>query len=130
MTTRSQLTIPNMSESPYPPSLSASVQGPLTVPQEPRSEAVTVVPSLADDSEYQYEDDGEVDDTPNSVPMGLSASLGSSPTAVPTVPQIGLTFLLISGRRRSMTFDPDATIGRVKELVWNAWPSGSISPRA
>jgi hypothetical protein len=23
-----------------------------------------------------------------------------------------------------MSFDPDAAIGRVKELVWSAWPSG------
>lgn len=23
-----------------------------------------------------------------------------------------------------MSFDPATTVGRVKELVWNAWPSG------
>ncbi|KAF4582464.1 hypothetical protein EYR38_002589 [Pleurotus pulmonarius] len=42
---------------------------------------------------------------------------------VPQTPQTYLTFLLVSGRRRTMSFDPETTIGRVKELVWNAWPS-------
>ncbi|KAF9487881.1 hypothetical protein BDN71DRAFT_1342741, partial [Pleurotus eryngii] len=41
----------------------------------------------------------------------------------PQTPQTYLTFLLVSGRRRTMSFDPETTIGRVKELVWNAWPS-------
>jgi len=40
-----------------------------------------------------------------------------------TVQQRALTFLLVSGRRWTMKFDLDTTIGRVKELVWNAWPS-------
>ena len=42
------------------------------------------------------------------------------------LPQCSLTFLLVSGRRRAMSFEPETTIGRVKELVWNAWPSGKI----
>lgn len=42
---------------------------------------------------------------------------------VPQTPQVSLTFLLVSGRRRTMSFDPAITIGRVKELVWNAWPA-------
>ncbi|KAF7301217.1 Ubiquitin-like domain-containing protein [Mycena indigotica] len=42
---------------------------------------------------------------------------------VPQIPQTTLTFLLVSGRRRNMSFDPETTVGRVKELVWNAWPS-------
>ncbi|KZT32646.1 hypothetical protein SISSUDRAFT_1066771 [Sistotremastrum suecicum HHB10207 ss-3] len=112
-----------MSESPYPPSLSASVQNTFAGQQEPLSEAVTVAPSLADDTEYQNRCEDDSEDIPSSAPMGMSASMGSSPTAVPTVPQIALTFLLVSGRRRSMTFDPDATVGRVKELIWNAWPA-------
>lgn len=44
---------------------------------------------------------------------------------VPQTAQTSLTFLLVSGRRRQMTFDPETTIGRVKELVWNAWPGGT-----
>ncbi|KAI0088451.1 ubiquitin-related domain-containing protein [Irpex rosettiformis] len=43
--------------------------------------------------------------------------------AVPQTPQVGLTFLLVTGRRRNMTFEPETTVGRVKELTWNAWPN-------
>lgn len=46
---------------------------------------------------------------------------------VPQTPQTSLTFLLVSGRRRTMQFDPETTIGRAKELVWNAWPNGKQS---
>ncbi|KAF8799771.1 hypothetical protein BYT27DRAFT_7119759 [Phlegmacium glaucopus] len=42
---------------------------------------------------------------------------------VPQTPQTYLTFLLISGRRRTMSFEPELTIGRVKELAWNSWPT-------
>ena len=44
---------------------------------------------------------------------------------VPQVPQTLVQFLLVSGRRRSMAFDPETTVGRVKELVWNTWPNGT-----
>lgn len=47
---------------------------------------------------------------------------------VPQTPQTYLTFLLISGRRRTMSFEPDSPIGRVKELAWNSWPTGQCSP--
>ena len=43
---------------------------------------------------------------------------------VPQMPQTYLTFLLISGRRRTMSFEPESPIGRVKELAWNSWPTG------
>lgn len=46
---------------------------------------------------------------------------------VPHMPQVSLTFLLVSGRRRTMSFDHEITIGRVKELVWNAWPNGAFN---
>ncbi|CAA7268313.1 unnamed protein product [Cyclocybe aegerita] len=42
---------------------------------------------------------------------------------VPQMPQTYVTFLLISGKRRTMSFEPETTIGRVKELVWNSWPA-------
>lgn len=60
--------------------------------------------------------------------MSLSAEpLDDGPTAAPTpaaveLRQTQLTFLMVSGRRRTMAFDDDATVGRVKELVWNTWP--------
>jgi len=42
---------------------------------------------------------------------------------IPQIPQTMLQFLLVSGRRRSMAFEPETTVGRVKELVWNTWPN-------
>lgn len=42
---------------------------------------------------------------------------------VPQTPQVSLTFLLVTGRRRTMSFEPETTVGRAKELVWNAWPN-------
>ena len=39
---------------------------------------------------------------------------------------VRLTFLLENDRRWTMSFDPDATVGRVKELLWNKWPSGEF----
>ena len=44
---------------------------------------------------------------------------------VPQVPQTLVQFLLVSGRRRAMAFDPETTVGRVKELAWNTWPCGT-----
>ncbi|KAL0958230.1 hypothetical protein HGRIS_000388 [Hohenbuehelia grisea] len=58
--------------------------------------------------------------TLNGAPANASQSIQVS---VPQTPQTYVTFLLVSGRRRTMSFDPATTIGRVKELVWNAWPS-------
>ena len=46
---------------------------------------------------------------------------------IPQVPQTTVQFLLVSGRRRSMAFEPETTVGRVKELVWNTWPNGTFS---
>jgi len=48
---------------------------------------------------------------------------GGVESVVPDVPQVSLTFLLVSGRRRTMSFEQEMTVGRVKELVWNAWPN-------
>ena len=52
---------------------------------------------------------------------------GETGAVVPQVPQTLVQFLLVSGRRRSMAFDPETTVGRVKELVWNTWPNGTLS---
>ncbi|VDC07439.1 unnamed protein product [Peniophora sp. CBMAI 1063] len=43
--------------------------------------------------------------------------------AVPQTPQASVTFLLVNGKRRTMQFEPETTVGRVKELVWNTWPN-------
>lgn len=66
-------------------------------------------------------------DTPVDNAETVAPSVADGPPAleniVPQTPQVSLTFLLVSGRRRTMTFDPVTTVGRVKELVWNAWPA-------
>jgi len=54
--------------------------------------------------------------TPSTQPQTISQT-------VPQMPQTYLTFLLISGRRRTMSFEPESPIGRVKELAWNSWPT-------
>ena len=69
-------------------------------------------------------------DQPQSVQQPSTSSTQPqtvSPT-VPQMPQIYLTFLLISGRRRTMSFEPESPIGRVKELAWNSWPTGQLCP--
>lgn len=66
-----------------------------------------------------------------SAPTGVDGPPSSSSSQkllelpqVPQTPQAFLTFLLVSGKRRTMSFEPETNIGRVKELIWNAWPSG------
>ena len=49
---------------------------------------------------------------------------------IPQIPQTMLQFLLVSGRRKSMVFEPETTVGRVKELVWNTWPNGVSRSRS
>jgi hypothetical protein len=73
-------------------------------------------------------DDGQRDEAdPND--EAARASLRDEPeeqeaASIPQIPQTMLQFLLVSGRRRSMVFEPETTVGRVKELVWNTWPNG------
>ncbi len=64
-----------------------------------------------------------------SAPLPPEDELEEAETGVvvpPQVPQTLVQFLLVSGRRRSMAFDPETTVGRVKELVWNTWPNGTL----
>jgi len=58
-------------------------------------------------------------------PEDESEQVMEAAVVVPQVPQTLVQFLLVSGRRRSMAFDPETTVGRVKELVWNTWPCGT-----
>ncbi|KAI0635014.1 ubiquitin-related domain-containing protein [Trametes polyzona] len=66
-------------------------------------------------------DDAEGEDRDDDAPAGESGQLAEE--AIPQTPQVSLTFLLVSGRRRTMSFEPETTVGRVKELVWNTWPN-------
>lgn len=65
---------------------------------------------------------------PAPTPQVASAPVPAVPQ-VPQTPQTYLTFLLISGKRRTMAFDPETAIGRVKELAWNSWPAGASISR-
>ena len=60
--------------------------------------------------------------TPTPTP---DAPINGAPTEppIPQTPQVSLTFLLVSGLRKTQSFEPETTVGRVKELVWNAWPA-------
>lgn len=54
--------------------------------------------------------------SPNQQPLSLPPA--------DTIPEVSLTFLVMSGNsRRSMLFPASATISRVKELVWTTWPT-------
>ncbi|GJJ10260.1 hypothetical protein Clacol_004486 [Clathrus columnatus] len=53
----------------------------------------------------------------------IPVSNQSSPPTPPPMNEIAVTFLLITGKRRTMSFPPSTTLGRVKELVWNTWPA-------
>jgi hypothetical protein len=70
---------------------------------------------------------GDDADARRSVPPPPEEEEETGAAVVPQVPQTLVQFLLVSGRRRSMAFDPETTVGRVKELVWNTWPNGTLS---
>jgi hypothetical protein len=42
-------------------------------------------------------------------------------------PSINITFLLLSGKRKTMAFDPGYTLGKVRQEVFNKWPEGEPS---
>jgi hypothetical protein len=69
------------------------------------------------------ETDGDSHDDGSHQAGSASAQAGVAAAAAEALPQASLTFLLVSGRRRNMNFEPATTIGRVKELVWNTWPA-------
>ena len=75
-----------------------------------------------EDDEGVSQDERNDDVEPTALGEGAQQDAQSE---VPQTPQVSLTFLLVSGKRRSMTFEPEITVGRTKELVWNAWPKGT-----
>ncbi|KAK7457867.1 hypothetical protein VKT23_010211 [Stygiomarasmius scandens] len=86
-----------------------------------------------DQAEVQEEARPEATSTDAPAPAAESTTVPSSVPVVPATesqaqvqitmePKIPLTFLLITGARRSMSFDPETTVGRVKELIWGGWP--------
>ncbi|KAG2054305.1 hypothetical protein BDR06DRAFT_955547 [Suillus hirtellus] len=79
-------------------------------------------PALPNSNLGQVSPDATVNNTEAVAPSAAEAPT-TPENVVPQTPQVSLSFLLVSGRRRTMSFDPAITIGRVKELVWNAWPA-------
>lgn len=48
--------------------------------------------------------------------------------SVPAEPKVHLRALVISGQSHMFSFEPELTVGRVKELIWSMWPSEWTSP--
>ncbi|ODN79398.1 hypothetical protein, variant [Cryptococcus amylolentus CBS 6039] len=46
----------------------------------------------------------------------------------PQPDKVHLKVLVISGQNRFYSFEPDCTVGRVKELVWSSWPKEWTDP--
>jgi len=91
---------------------------PLTVPG-PAPLSVAVLP-------IQHEVSEQPSTTSQDALQGEAVTTSLGEDLVPQTPQTYLTFLLISGRKRTMAFEPATAIGRVKELVWNSWPAGTL----
>ncbi|KAF8157068.1 hypothetical protein B0H34DRAFT_484626 [Crassisporium funariophilum] len=102
-----QRPIPSTSHDPLPP-LPA-----FPTPREAASDSITKEPTIPAQGLQQQ------------LPLATMTPAQSSVVLepVPQMPQTYLTFLLISGRRRTMSFEPETAIGRVKELAWNSWPA-------
>lgn len=101
-----------------------------TAPGTPQPELAELSPSryaLEVDPETHDAGDGEHTDEQEDPEKADLVHEHHEQSRVPQMPQVALTFLTISGKRRMMSFDPETTIGRVKELVWNAWPNGELS---
>ncbi|CAK5275870.1 unnamed protein product [Mycena citricolor] len=116
--------IPNaahLAPGPYQSYHSASARTSMTKVDLEPIDMDAVVPSL------QGNDSGETPPTNDDGVLASSSSVPSppppSPPPIPQMPQTWLTFLLVSGDRRMMNFEPETTVGRVKELVWSAWSS-------
>lgn len=98
--------------------ITASVPPSMTTPTE--SEAV---PPVGSTKAANVSASGTVESV-SSQKASIQANQQQQLEAVPRTPQTFLTLLLVSGTRKTMSFEPETAIGRVKELIWNAWPSG------
>ncbi|KAL1405264.1 hypothetical protein Q8F55_008890 [Vanrija albida] len=46
----------------------------------------------------------------------------------PPHPMVHLRVLIISGQFHTFSFEPETTVGRMKELIWSMWPSDPGQP--
>ncbi|KAG8968785.1 hypothetical protein FRC03_005965 [Tulasnella sp. 419] len=59
----------------------------------------------------------------------LQLSSDQSPESVTPPTKVPITLLLVSGRRRTVDFEPDTTIAKLKEQAWNTWPADWVDER-
>ncbi|WVQ69435.1 uncharacterized protein L199_007652 [Kwoniella botswanensis] len=48
--------------------------------------------------------------------------------SIPTTPKVHVKVLIISGQSKVLSFEPELTVGRMKELIWSSWPSEWTDP--
>ncbi|RSH78262.1 uncharacterized protein EHS24_002727 [Apiotrichum porosum] len=68
--------------------------------------------------------------TATSTPVAAASSAPAPPAAPapePT-PMVHVRVLIISGQNHTFSFEPETTVGRMKELIWSMWPSEWTSP--
>lgn len=88
---------------------------------DPSSDSAVSTTSLPVPGQASSKDSSAVVET--LVPSAINTVTPGTPEPTDAVlPQITLTLLLLSGRRRVLSFPKDATILRAKELIWNTWP--------
>lgn len=128
-----QLQLPAPDEIARPPTAAPSLLQ-QSAPATAATSMLTIVPAEDEKAEGRdqgatgAEGEGEASATGNvDLTDGMAAAAQPISSLPPASPQVIMTFLLISGTRRGMSFDPSTTVGRVKELVWNAWPGGVYS---
>ena len=123
----------------------AMAQTTTTPTQEGRSLDTAVTPSAASAPLMNTQETTQVSPLlaakpprfpPTSTPQHSTAYLGIFPTPKdpvsptpdnpspnPSDPQVTLTFLLVTGQRRTLSFPEETTAARVKEILWNTWPT-------
>ncbi|WVW78271.1 hypothetical protein I302_100224 [Kwoniella bestiolae CBS 10118] len=48
--------------------------------------------------------------------------------SIPITPKVHVKVLIISGQSKVLSFEPELTVGRMKELIWSSWPSEWTDP--
>jgi hypothetical protein len=98
------------------PSLSNSVVGSL-----PRSQTATLVGPMA--AEIANNSQHELGSNWDHSPEMTMAQPGSSLATV--FPRVSITFLLGSGKRKTLDFEQSDSFGAIKERLVREWPTGS-----
>lgn len=114
---------------PTPPPMANVEDAPVSIPEAAPTPAPnaptaeTPVPPASTSAESPKDDVAPIPDSQKNEQPPVPPVQKEAPP-IPQTPQVYLTFLLLSGHRRTMNFEPATGIGRVKEVVWNAWTGG------